>query len=100
MNQVFEFLAKTGLDPIPDHYELAWHYLTCSSSIQRMLVESHMLEHGGIAPHDACDLLDKLRTAMSERELRQMVEDARQTMTEAAVLLIGPVKMRRNMVMP
>ena len=33
MNQVFEFLAKTGLDPIPDHYELAWHYLTCSSSI-------------------------------------------------------------------
>jgi diguanylate cyclase len=86
MNQIFEFLAQTGLDPIPDHYELAWHYITCSSSIQRMMVESHVLENGGIAPHDACDLLDKIRTAISERELHQMVEDARQTMTEAAVL--------------
>lgn len=86
MNQVFEFLAQTGLDPIPDHYELAWHYLTCSSSIQRIMVESHMLEHGGIAPHDACEMLDKIRTSISERELHQMVEDARQTMTDAAVL--------------
>jgi diguanylate cyclase len=86
MEQVFDFLARTGLDPIPDHYELAWYYLTCSSSTQRMMVESHMLEHGCIEPHNACELLDKIRTAISERQLRQMVEDARQTMTEAAAL--------------
>ena len=86
MEQIFDFLARTGLDPIPDHYELAWHYLTCSSSIQRMMVESHMLEHGCIEPHHACELLDKIRNAISERELRLMVEDARQTMTEAAEL--------------
>ena len=86
MEQIFDFLAHTGLDPIPDHYELAWHYLTCSSSTQRMMVESHMLEHGRIEPQDACELLDKIRTAISERELRQMVEDARETMTEAVAL--------------
>jgi diguanylate cyclase len=86
MEQVFDFLARTGLDPIPDHYELAWYYLTCSSSTHRMMVESHMLEHGCIEPQHACELLDKIRTAISERQLRQMVEDARQTMTEAAVL--------------
>ena len=86
MDQICDFLARTGLDPIPDHYELAWHYLTCSSATQRMMVESHMLDHGGIDPIYACDLLDKIRTAVSERELRQMVEDARQTMTEAAAL--------------
>lgn len=86
MEQIVDFLARTGLDPVPDHYELAWHYLTCSSSTQRIMVESHMLEHGCIEPQDACALLDKIRTALSERELRQMVEDARQNMTEAAAL--------------
>ncbi len=86
MEQIFDFLARTGLDPIPDHYELAWHYLTCSSSTQRVMVESHMLEHGCIEPQYAYELLDKIRTAISERDLRQMIEDARQTMTEAAAL--------------
>lgn len=86
MEQIFDFLARTGLDPVPDHYELAWYYLTCASATQRMMIEGHMLEHGGIEPHHACDLLDRIRTAMSERELRQMVEDARQSMTEAAAL--------------
>jgi diguanylate cyclase len=86
IEQLFDFLARTGLDPVPDHYELAWYYLTCASATQRMMVESHMLEHGCIEPHQACDLLDKIRTAISERELRVMVEDARQNMMEAAAL--------------
>lgn len=86
MEQIFDFLARTGLDPIPDHYELAWHYLTCSSSTQRMMVESHMLDHGFIEPQYAYELLDKIRTAISERDLREMIEDARETMTEAAAL--------------
>ena len=86
MEQLFDFLARTGLDPIPDHYELAWHYLTCSSATQRMIVESHMLEHGGIEPQHASDLLDRIRTAISERELRQMVDDARENMIAAAAL--------------
>ena len=86
MEQIVDFLARTGLDPVPDHYELAWHYLTCSSSTQRMMVESHMLENGCIEPQDACALLDRIRTAISERDLLQMVEDARQTMTEAAAV--------------
>jgi diguanylate cyclase len=86
IEQLFDFLARTGLDPVPDHYELAWYYLTCSSATQRMMIETHMLDHGGIEPHHACDLLDKIRSAIGERELRQMVEDARQSMTEAAAL--------------
>lgn len=86
MEQIFDFLARTGLDPIPDHFELAWHYLTCSSATQRLMVESHMLEYGGIESQAAGVLLDKIRTAISERELSQMVEDARQTMHEAAAL--------------
>lgn len=86
IEQLFDFLARTGLDPVPDHYELAWYYLTCASATQRMMIESHMLEHGCIEPHHACELLDKIRTVLSERELRQMVDDARQTMTEAAAL--------------
>jgi diguanylate cyclase len=86
VEQLFDFLARTGLDPVPDHYELAWYYLTCATATQRMMVETHMLEHGCIEPHHACDLLDRIRTAISERELRIMVEDARQNMTEAATL--------------
>jgi diguanylate cyclase len=86
IEQLFDFLARTGLDPVPDHYELAWYYLTCASATQRMMIESHMLEHGCIEPHHACELLDKIRTAISERELRVMVEDARQNMTDAAAL--------------
>jgi diguanylate cyclase len=86
VEQLFDFLARTGLDPVPDHYELAWYYLTCSSATQRLMVETHMLDHGGIEPKHACELLDKIRSAIGERELREMIEDARQSMTEAAAL--------------
>lgn len=86
IEQMFDFLSRTGLDPIPDHYELAWYYLTCASATQRLMVETHMLEHGCIEPHHACALLDKIRTAISERELRQVVEHARHSMIEAAEL--------------
>jgi diguanylate cyclase len=86
IEQLFDFLARTGLDPVPDHYELAWHYLTCASATQRIMVESCMLEHGGIDPMQAVDLLDRIRTAISERELQMMVDEAREKMSEAAAL--------------
>ncbi|MBL0924673.1 MAG: GGDEF domain-containing protein [Sphingomonadaceae bacterium] len=86
IEQLFDFLAHSGLDPIPDHYELAWHYLTCASASQRAMVETCMLEHGGIDPAQAADLLDRIRTAISERELQSMVDDAREKMNEAAAL--------------
>lgn len=86
IEQLFDFLARTGLDPVPDHYELAWHYLTCASATQRAMIETNMLEHGGIDPSQAVDLLDRIRTAISERELQMMVDDAREKMNEAAAL--------------
>ncbi len=74
MESLSGFLARTGLDPIPQHLELAWYYLNGSSPEQRELIDNHIEEHDGIAPIDASGLLDQLRTEMSERDLMAMVE--------------------------
>jgi diguanylate cyclase len=83
IDQICEFLADAGLDPIPDHYELAWLYVAGSSSIQRLQIDTHLLEFGRIDPVDATKLLDAIRTSISEREFSNMVEDAKQRIGEA-----------------
>lgn len=83
VEDICEFLARAGLDPIPDHYELAWLYLAGASSTQRHMIEAHMLEHGGISPVHASGLLDVMRNAISERELAAMVEKAKSDINEA-----------------
>jgi diguanylate cyclase len=83
IDQICGFLADAGLDPIPDHYELAWLYIAGSSSIQRLQIDTHLLEFGRIDPVDAAKLLDAIRTSISEREFSTMVEDAKQRIGEA-----------------
>jgi diguanylate cyclase len=83
IDQICEFLADAGLDPIPDHYELAWLYVAGTSSIQRLQIDTHLLEFGRIDPVDATKLLDAIRTSISEREFSNMVEDAKQRIGEA-----------------
>jgi diguanylate cyclase len=83
IDQICDFLADAGLDPIPDHYELAWLYVAGSSSIQRLQIDTHLLEFGRIDPVDATKLLDAIRTSISEREFSTMVEDAKQRIGEA-----------------
>ncbi len=80
---ICDFLANSGLDPIPDHYELAWLYVAGSSSIQRLRIDTHLLEYGRIDPIDAVKLLDEIRTSISERELSHMVEEAKERIGEA-----------------
>ncbi len=77
LEQICDFLGSTGLDPIPDHYELAWFYVANASFTQRHRIEAHMIEHGAISPSDAVQLLDHFRSAMSEAELSEMVERAK-----------------------
>lgn len=48
IEQVCEFLANAGLDPIPDHYELGWLYVAGTSGMQRLKIETHLLEYGRI----------------------------------------------------
>ena len=83
VEQICAFLADAGLDPIPDHYELAWLYVAGSSSIQRLRIETHLLEHGRIDAVDALKLLDEIRASISEREFAHMVEEAKVRIGEA-----------------
>jgi diguanylate cyclase len=77
LEQICDFLSSAGLDPIPDHYELAWFYLANASFTQRYMVEAHLIEHNGISAADAIHLLDHFRSAISEAELNEMVERAK-----------------------
>jgi diguanylate cyclase len=77
LEQICDFLSSAGLDPIPDHYELAWFYLANASFTQRHVIEAHMIEHNGISPADAVHLLDHFRNIMSGVELTNMVERAK-----------------------
>lgn len=77
LEQICDFLSSAGLDPIPDHYELAWFYLANASFTQRYMVEAHLIEHKGISAADAVQLLDHFRSAISEAELSEMVERAK-----------------------
>ena len=83
IEQIADFLADAGLDPIPDHYELAWLYIAGSSAIQRLHIDTHLLEFGRIDPVDAIRLLDEIRTSISEREFSKMVEEAKDRIGEA-----------------
>jgi diguanylate cyclase len=83
IEQICNFLADAGLDPIPDHYELAWLYIAGSSGIQRMQIDAHLEQHGRIDPVDATRLLDEIRTSISERELSAMVNEAKERIGEA-----------------
>lgn len=83
IEQICSFLGEAGLDPIPDHYELAWLYVAGSSSIQRLKIETHLLEFGRIDPVDATRLLDEIRTSISEREFSAMVDEAKERIGEA-----------------
>lgn len=82
IEQICAFLARAGLDPIPDHFELGWLYLAGATFTQRHMIEAHMLEHGGISPVAAVDLLDKIRTVLSERELTKMVDTVKADIIE------------------
>lgn len=83
LEQICDFLADAGLDPIPDHYELAWLYVAGSSAVQRLHIDTHLLEFGRIDPVDATRLLDEIRTSISEREFSKMVEEAKDRIGEA-----------------
>ena len=83
IEQVCEFLANAGLDPIPDHYELGWLYVAGTSGMQRLKIETHLLEYGRIDPVDAVKLLDDIRATMSERALSDMIEEAKHKIGEA-----------------
>jgi diguanylate cyclase len=83
VDQICDFLTDAGLDPIPDHYELAWLYTAGSSSVQRLQIDTHLLEFGRIDPADATRLLDEIRTSISEREFSTMVEEAKERIGEA-----------------
>jgi diguanylate cyclase len=83
IEQICNFLADAGLDPIPDHYELAWLYIAGGSSIQRLRIDTHLLEFGRIDAIDATKLLDEIRTSISEREFSHMVEEAKERIGEA-----------------
>lgn len=77
LEQICDFLSSAGLDPIPDHYELAWFYLANASFTQRYMVEAHLIEHNGISAPEAVQLLDHFRSAINEAELGEMVERAK-----------------------
>ncbi len=83
IEQICDFLSSAGLDPIPDHYELAWFYLANASFTQRHMIEAHMIEHNGIMPADAVQLLDHFRNVMSGVELNEMVERAKEDILAA-----------------
>jgi diguanylate cyclase len=83
IEQICDFLADAGLDPIPDHYELAWLYIAGGSSIQRLRIDTHLLEFGRIDAVDAAKLLDEIRTSISEREFSTMVEEAKERIGQA-----------------
>lgn len=83
IEQVCKFLANAGLDPIPDHYELGWLYVAGTSGMQRLKIETHLLEYGRIDPVDAVKLLDDIRATMSERALSDMIEEAKHKIGEA-----------------
>jgi diguanylate cyclase len=83
MQDICAFLADAGLDPTPDHYELGWHYVTAASAEQRKSIEASRRPNGRIEPHNALNLLDQIRTTLSEATISTMVEEARERIGEA-----------------
>lgn len=83
--KVFSFLEQVQLDPLPDHYRLAWEYLNGGNMMLREAVNRKLDANGRLSPEIVAEILDECEGQMKVKDLNALV-------AESETLLAGGFK--------
>ncbi len=83
--KVFSFLEQVQLDPLPDHYRMAWEYLNGGNMMLRDAVNRKLDTNGRLSPEIVAEILDECEGQMKVKDLNALV-------AESETLLAGGFK--------
>ncbi|MCG6119913.1 MAG: GGDEF domain-containing protein [Blastomonas sp.] len=83
--KVFSFLEQVQLDPVPDHYRLAWEYLNGGNMMLRDAVNRKLDANGRLSADIVAEILDECEGQMKVKDLNALV-------AESEALLAGGFK--------
>ncbi|MDM7957923.1 GGDEF domain-containing protein [Blastomonas sp.] len=83
--KVFSFLEQVQLDPVPDHYRLAWEYLNGGNMALRDAVNRKLDANGRLSAEIVAEILDECEGQMKVKDLNALV-------AESEALLAGGFK--------
>ena len=83
--KIFSFLEQVQLDPLPDHYRLAWEYLNGGNMLMRDAVNRKLDANGRLSPDIVAEILDECEGQVKVKDLNTLV-------SESEALLAGGFK--------
>jgi diguanylate cyclase len=83
--KVFSFLEEVQLDPVPDHYRLAWEYLNGGNMMLREAVNRKLDANGRLSADIVAEILDECEGQIKVKDLNALV-------AESEALLVGGFK--------
>lgn len=80
--KVFSFLEQVQLDPVPDHYRMAWDYLNGGNMILRDAVNRKLNSNGRLTPDMVAEILDECDGQIKVRDLNSLVAESEALLTD------------------
>ncbi|MFN3818198.1 GGDEF domain-containing protein [Blastomonas sp.] len=74
--KVFSFLEQVQLDPLPDHYRLAWEYLNGGNRMLREAVNRKLDTNGRLSADIVAEILDECEGQMKVKDLNALVAES------------------------
>lgn len=74
--KVFSFLEQVQLDPVPDHYRLAWEYLNGGNMMLRDAVNRKLDANGRLSADIVAEILDECEGQMKVKDLNALVAES------------------------
>jgi diguanylate cyclase len=74
--KIFSFLEQVQLDPLPDHYKLAWEYLNGGNMALRNAVNRKLDTNGRLSAEIVAELLDECEGQMKVKDLNALVAES------------------------
>jgi diguanylate cyclase len=74
--KVFSFLEQVQLDPVPDHYRLAWEYLNGGNMMLRDAVNRKLDANGRLSAEIVAEILDECEGQMKVKDLNALVAES------------------------
>lgn len=74
--KVFSFLEQVQLDPVPDHYRLAWEYLNGGNMMLRDAVNRKLDTNGRLSADMVAEILDECEGQMKVKDLNALVAES------------------------
>ncbi|MEZ5710847.1 MAG: GGDEF domain-containing protein [Blastomonas sp.] len=73
--KIYDFLEEVQLDPLPDHYKLAWEYLNGGNHKLRKAIDTKLNSNGRLSGDLVCEIMDECEGQMSVQDMAALVAE-------------------------